>query len=196
MSEQTSPERRRRVRAEARRSVSAILDAAIRVLGERPQASMEEIAAAAGLSRQTVYAHFPSRDALVAAVFQRMTDDAIAAMDAADLDEGPAPAALLRLLDAGWRTIQRFPMLQVDTGSADPDLHGPVVDRLLRLIERGQRSGEFDAQASPGWLIAATIALGHAAGAEAAAGRMSADDAAAALRASILRVYGARPPTR
>ena len=176
--------------------MSAILDAAIRLLRERPQATMEEIAAAAGLSRQTVYAHFPSREALVAAVLQRLTDDAVAAMDAANLDEGPAPAALLRLLDAGWRTVQRFPLLEAGAGPADPELHGPVFDRLAHLIHRGQQVGEFDPEASPGWLMAATIALGHAAADEVTAGRMSADDAATALRASILRVYGARPSTR
>jgi AcrR family transcriptional regulator len=40
---------------DAERSISAILDAASRVLGERPDASVEDIAKAAGISRQTVY---------------------------------------------------------------------------------------------------------------------------------------------
>ncbi|WP_200210486.1 hypothetical protein [Micromonospora coerulea] len=63
-------------------------------------------------------------------------------------------------------------------------------------IRRGQQAGEFDQDASPGWLIAATVALGHSAWAEVAAGRMSSAEAAAAVRISILRVYGAEPPTR
>lgn len=196
MSEQTSPERRRRVRAEARRSIAAILDAAIQVLGERPQATMEDIAAVAGVSRQTVYAHFPSRDALVTAVYQRMTDEVLAAMDAAHLDEGPAPAALLRLLEVSWRTFDRYPPLPPPPGSADAELHQPIHDRLTRLIVRGQRAGEFDPEASPEWLFAATVALGHTAWAEVTAGRMSAAEAAAAVQASILRVYGAKPPVR
>lgn len=196
MSEQSSPERRRRVRAEARRSISAILDAAIQVLGERPQATVEDIAAAAGLSRQTVYAHFPSRDALVAAVFQRMTDEVLAAMDAANLDEGPAPAALLRLLEVSWRTFDRYPPLPAPPDSANVELHQPVFDRLTRLIQRGQRAGEFDREASPEWLIAATVALGHSAWEEVATGRMSPEEAAAAVRTSVLRVYGAEPPGR
>lgn len=156
---------------------------------------MEEIAAAAGLSRQTVYAHFPSREALVMAVFQRMSDEAIDAIDAANLDEGPAPAALLRLLDASWRTFDRYPSLPAAPAEADVDLHQPVFDRLTRLIQRGQRAGEFDRDASPGWLIAATVVLGHAGWAEVTAGRMSTADAAAAVRTSVLRVYGAEPPT-
>lgn len=176
--------------------MSAILDAAIRVLGERPLATMEEIAAAAGLSRQTVYAHFPARDALVVAVFQRMTDETLAAMDAANLDEGPAPAALLRLVDVSWRTFDRYPPLPAPPDSANVELHRPIFERLTRLIRRGQRAGEFDGEASPDWLIAATVALGHAAWEEVAAGRMPAEEAAAAVRTSVLRVYGAEPPTR
>ncbi|MCW3842023.1 TetR/AcrR family transcriptional regulator [Micromonospora yasonensis] len=195
MSEQNFPERRRRVRAEARRSVSAILDAAVQVLRERPQATVEDIATAAGLSRQTVYAHFPSRDALVAAVYQRMTDEVLAALDEARLDEGPAPEALLRLLRVSWGAFDRYPALPPPPGAADVELHQPIFDRLTRLIVRGQRAGEFDPDAAPGWLFAATVALGHAGWAEVAAGRMSAADAADAVQAGILRVYGAKQPT-
>ncbi|MFI7490291.1 TetR/AcrR family transcriptional regulator [Micromonospora echinaurantiaca] len=195
MSELTSSHRRRRVRAEARRNAAAILDAAVRLLGERPNATVDDVAAAAGLSRQTVYAHFPSRDALLTAVVGRITEEAMAAIDAAAIDEGPAPDALLRLLDAGWRTALRYPVLDsAPAGDGDDELHRPVVDRLLRLIARGQAAGEFDPALPPAWLVATTIALGHAAGAEVAAGRLAADQAAAALRTSILRVYGAARP--
>lgn len=55
----------RRRRADAERSNAAILDAAAGVLAQRPQASIEEIAKAAGISRQTVYAHFPAREVLL-----------------------------------------------------------------------------------------------------------------------------------
>ncbi|MEV4493458.1 TetR family transcriptional regulator [Micromonospora coxensis] len=186
--------RQRRMRAEGRRSVAAILDAALRVLGDRPQASMDEVAAAAGVSRQTVYAHFPSRDALLGAVAHRLTDEAVAAMDAADLDQGPAAAALLRVVELSWSIFDRFPLLSAVPEAAADDLHRPVFDRLERLVRRGQQTGEFDPDLSPDWLIAATVALGHAAGTEAAAGRTPAADALAALRTSVLRVYGVRTP--
>ncbi|MEU4547507.1 hypothetical protein [Nonomuraea dietziae] len=59
------------------------------------------------------------------------------------------------------------------------------------MIRRGRDTGEFDRRLSTDWLVAATVALGHAAGDEAGAGRMSGEQADAALRLSLLRLYGA-----
>lgn len=189
-----SPGRRRR--SDAERSVSAIIDAAHALLGEHPDATIADIAAAAGVTRQTVYAHYPSRDALLAAVIDRATDDAVAAIDSARLDEGPATEALIRFLDVGWTTLDRYPLLlSLPTTATDPqtdrDRHAPVVARLHRLIRRGQESGEFDPHQEPVWLLAATIALGHAAGEQVASGTMAADNAIRTLKRSVLRLFGA-----
>jgi hypothetical protein len=72
--------------------------------------------------------------------------------------------------------------------------HQPVTGGLSTLIRRGQRTGEFDRRHSPDWLVAATIALGHAAGQEVAAGRMTTRDAGDVFAESVLRVYGVDPP--
>ncbi|MFD0662572.1 TetR/AcrR family transcriptional regulator [Thermocatellispora tengchongensis] len=154
------------------------------------------------MTRQTVYAHFSSRERLLDAVLDRLTEEAVAAMDAADLDAGSAADALLRLLDAGSRTAGRYPVLLRRISSlplspqADRDRHAPVADRLRRVIRRGRENGEFDDGLPLDWQVAVTIKLGHAAGEEAEAGRMSDEEAAYALRTSLLRVLGAgRSPT-
>src|SRR5215472_19147855 len=127
------PRARRRRRADAEQSVAAILAAAVQVLNADPAASVEDIAHAAGVSRQTVYAHFPSRQALLDAVVERATAEAVAAFEAAGLDEAPPAEALTRLLDAGWKASALYPFLwhlpAVSAGE-DLDRHGPVVDRL------------------------------------------------------------------
>jgi AcrR family transcriptional regulator len=183
----------RRRRADAERSITAILDAAIGVLRDRPEASIEYIADAAGVTRQTVYAHYASREQLMGAVMDRITKEVVAAIDAVDLDEGPPAAALLRLLDASWRIFERYQFLSRIpplTPQESHERHSPIHDRLERLITRGQRTGDFDRRPSPPWLLAATIALAHAAGEEVGTGRMTSDEATSALRHSILRIYG------
>jgi AcrR family transcriptional regulator len=189
-----SPARNRR--ADAQRSRAAILDAAVRLLNANPDAGVEAIATAAGVTRQTVYAHFPSRERLLAAVVDHVTEEAIEAMDAADLDTGPAADALLRLVEAGLRTVWRYPVLLRAIASlpvspeTDHERHAPVADRVGRVIRRGQGTGEFDAGLSAGWLVAVTVKLGHAASEEVEAGEMSYENATKALRTSLLRVLG------
>lgn len=192
----SSAEPRRRRRADGERSRTAILDAAVRLLRRRPDAGMEAVAAEAGVTRQTVYAHFSSREALVAAAVDRITEDAVAAMDAARLDEGPAADALARFLDVSWDSFEdNAPLFRaLPAGPADAEdrtRHEPVTDRLGRLVERGQEAGEFDAGLPPHWLVATTVALGHAAGEEVTAGRMTNARARAALRTTVFRALGA-----
>ncbi|GAA3093735.1 hypothetical protein GCM10010449_16830 [Streptomyces rectiviolaceus] len=179
-----------------------MLDAALRLLAERPDAGMAAIATAAGVTRQTVYAHFGTRDALLDAVADRITDQAMAAMDEAEENGGPALDSLLRLQDIGWRLFEHNPvLLQLGSsrsradGDADADQarHEPVTARLTRLIEEGQASGEFDPAPPATWLVAAVTALGHAAGAEVGAGRMPAEEAATWLRTATLALLGVGP---
>lgn len=174
-----------------------MLDAAVRVLGERPEAGLGAVAAAAGVTRQTIYAHFASRDGLLAAVVDHITDQAVAAIDAVDLDAGPAVDALLRLLDAAARATGRHPELVrvINSLPASPEedrgRHVPVVDRIARVVKRGQDGGEFTADLPTEWLTTVVIALAHAAHEEAEGGGMSADEANAAVHATVLRALGA-----
>ena len=134
-----------RRRSDARRSIDAILNAALTVFGDRPDASMEEIATTAGVTRQTVYAHFPSRDALIDALLQTVGAETLAAIESARLDTLPAVDALRLFLDISWELIRRYPFLlapaltRTPPGSSDP--HGAAAAQLEELIRRGQRAG-------------------------------------------------------
>ncbi|MCX4851633.1 TetR/AcrR family transcriptional regulator [Streptomyces sp. NBC_00893] len=192
----------RNPRADARRSRSAILDAAVRILDAQPDAGMETIATAAGVTRQTVYAHFRSREQLLLAVVDRITEEIVAAMDAADLHTGPAADALLRLLDAGKQAARHYPALlqKISTlpvgPQVDHDRHTSVSDRIRPVIQRGRRAGEFDDRLPLDWLVTVIVKLAHSASEEQDSGRMSGQEAECALRTSVLRMLGAAADPR
>ncbi|MGH3412226.1 MAG: TetR/AcrR family transcriptional regulator [Marmoricola sp.] len=196
-----APARSRRRRSDAERSRAAILAAAGQVLGADPRASVEAIANAAGTSRQTVYAHFSSREALFEALLDRATAQASAALDAAHLDDLPAAEALRRLIEISWQAFDEQPFLLYAAGpQPDPDgelaRHAPVIGYLERIARRGLHSGEFDTTLPVSWIVSTAIALGHATGEEVRAGRMSRNTARALLRRALPRLYGTGDTTR
>lgn len=190
----TPPPARRR--ADAERNIAAILDAAVGLLAERPDASMAEIAKAAGVARQTVYAHYASREQLLRAVAERALARATEAIDAARPEEGPPAEALDRLVVAWWEEVERHARVLDALHAAFPgeaevrDFHAPILARLERLARRGRRGGDFDRELSPRWLATAFLGLMHAAAEEVAAGRLDAKAAERALRRAVPRVFG------
>ncbi len=185
----------RRRRADADRNAVATLRAAREILAVEPNATVEDIANAAGVTRQTVYAHFKTRDALICEVINAIEAEAAAEMDAARLDEGPAAEAMLRLLDASWRTLHRYTHLlniAIAEGSYRQDA---VFDLVHRLITRGQKDGEFRRELPVPWLATVIITLAHVAGDAAGAGQMTFDEAAGALARSVLTICGVAPAT-
>ncbi|MEV6279817.1 TetR family transcriptional regulator [Nocardia sp. NPDC051832] len=186
-----------RRRADAERSRAAILDAASRLLAEGVETGgLAAVAEAAGVTRQTVYAHFASREELFAAVAERISADTVAALDAADLDTGPAADALLRILDLSWRAVDLRPLKQrvAPEPGRSQRLPPPVAERLMRLLRRGQDTGEFDSATTAQWLAATLIAITRAARAEVEAGRMTRAAAEKSLHQSALRLVGTTQP--
>lgn len=157
---------------------------------------MSQIASEAGVTRQTAYAHFGTREALLSAVRDELSHRAFAVLEAADLEAGTAAEALHRFLAAvGTLLAEQAAFAQSDSDAdADAARHLPIEQRLESLIRRGRDSGEFTTDLETDWLVAATIALGHAADHQIRAGRLTAGDAAGQFRASVMRLYGSKGP--
>ena len=195
MSQSTSGERRRR-RADADRSVAAILDAAIEALAIDLDASMAEIARRAGVARATIYVHFPTRDALIDAVTEKGVREATAAIAAAHPDQGDPMDALCRVVAAAWQSLGRFHAL-VAINIRRPhselhDIHRPVLALLQPLIERGQAGGAFRADVPVSWHVSAVLALIHSASGQVRDGGMTPEAVQTALTGTIAGAVSSR----
>jgi AcrR family transcriptional regulator len=181
--------RPRRRRADAERSVAAIVDAAVEAFSRRPDTSMSEIAIAAGVGRVTLYAHFPSRAALIEAATRRILAEASASLDAADLEAGPASDALGRLIHTSWSVLAHHGGIIDAEGAPAPSMlrqhHGDVLARIDRLIARGQAEGAFRADLPRDWLVDVCYSLFHAAARAVGEGRLDAIAAPDLLEATI-----------
>ncbi|MDO3696465.1 TetR/AcrR family transcriptional regulator [Curtobacterium flaccumfaciens] len=102
----TTEQPSRAPRRDATENRAALLDAAKTCLQQDPDASIETIAASAGLSRRAVYGHFPSRDDLVREVVTAGAARIAAAMPtASDLQELPPAARLAAIAVTLWTEV-------------------------------------------------------------------------------------------
>jgi TetR/AcrR family transcriptional repressor of mexCD-oprJ operon len=185
-------------RADAQRSIAAILDAAIRCLSRNPEASVSEIAKAAGVGRVTVYGHFPNRADLVDAALTRAIDDGHAGLDAVDLSGDPRQA-LARLIDSSWQLVNQSRLLLIAAQEVLPpgrirELHAGPAERMERLVERGRKEGAFRTDLPTTWLVAVLHSLMHSAADEINADRLTPDNAATYITATVLAAF--TPPSQ
>ena len=82
MAGQVEPAAARKPRADAERNRARLLETAKAAFAEKGSgASLDEIARIAGVGAGTLYRHFPTRDALVAAVYRNETEQLVSAAD-------------------------------------------------------------------------------------------------------------------
>jgi TetR/AcrR family transcriptional repressor of mexCD-oprJ operon len=181
-------------RATAERNIEAILDAVERLLERGSQASIVAVANEAGVSRVTVYAHFTTREQLLEAVVERAVKRTAEALEAVEPERGPPLEALGRVIDVGWRDLDRNNAIAQAAGEqltaeALRRTHQAAHRRLRKLVDRGRRSGDFRTDVPAEWLVTAFHALIHAAGDDVRAGRMRAGAALEALRLTVYDLF-------
>ena len=186
--EAPAPKRRR---ADADRSVAAILDAALEALASDPDSSMSEIARRAGVVRATIYVHFPTRETLLDAVMDYAVGQVAAATREAEPQEGAPVEAFARVLRATWRQLAQFHgLLAINTARLSAEelhrRHLPVLDQLQPLIERGQKQGVFRSDLPVSWLLAVTRSIVHTASHEIRGGRLRDAEAEDVIISTIL----------
>lgn len=186
-------------RAIAERNVEAILDAVEELLERRAQASISAVAAQAGVSRVTVYAHFRTWEALLEAAVERAVRQTMTALEAADPGTGPPVQALERMLAAAWRHLARYgAMAQAVAEQLSPEAvtrtHQAAHRTVAALVERGRAGGSFRTDLPAAWLVTSSIALIHACAEEVRAGRIDERDAVRVLTVTVRDLFtGNRP---
>ncbi len=183
----------RELRSDARRNITAILDAALDCLARDPQANIVDIAKAAGVGRVTLYGHFATRGQLIEAAFVHALRQADATLDALDLSGDPRQA-LTSLATSSWQIMDRYrgalaaAQRELPLGRIRSHVDGPM-ERVATLIGRGQQVGVFRSDLPTEWLVAMFYTVMHGAVSEIAAGRLLAEDAARVINATLIAAY-------
>jgi AcrR family transcriptional regulator len=124
-----------------------ILDVALEVLGQNPDAAMGDIASAAGVVRRTVYGHFPARTDLVRTLTQRAVNEMTAVLTEVNASDGAADAAWVDFIARLWPLVRRYRvLLAFRRGEYGEEIHAllaPVDKTLADLVQRGQDSQLF-----------------------------------------------------
>jgi TetR/AcrR family transcriptional repressor of mexCD-oprJ operon len=183
-------------RATAERNVEAILDAAEALLHEGQAASISAVAARAGVSRVTVYAHFSTREAILEAVIKRTVARAAEAFDAATSGASSAVDALEQSIRASWVELGRNSGIAAAAAAQlSPDMlrrtHEAGHAHARRMFEAGVQRGEFRSDVPVEWLVSVYHALLHAAGDDVREGRLDSDTALHALTTTMHAAFTA-----
>jgi AcrR family transcriptional regulator len=164
--DRTTADAGRRRRADAERNIAAILDATVQCAPSDGTLNMSAIARLAGVSRVTLYTHFPTREALMGAALQRafrQTDEVLSGLP---LDDAPPAEVLPELIRTSWQILERHRNLYM---AASADLPPAtlrayaelVLGRVEKLLSRGQSAGVFRTDMPLDWLVSTVYTLMH-----------------------------------
>ena len=178
----------------AARNIEAILDAAEELLRSQGHASISAVAAQAGVSRVTVYAHFPAWEALLEAAVARAVRRTMTALESVHPEQGPPVEALDRMLAATWQHLARYQAMAAAVAELlNPEAvtrtHQAAHQTIGALLERGRTDGSFRIDLPAGWLVTASIALVHACSDGVRAGQIDEQDAVRILSTSIRDLF-------
>jgi TetR/AcrR family transcriptional regulator, mexCD-oprJ operon repressor len=177
-------------RADARRNAERIVEAAVACLSRNPDASMSEIAHAAGVGRVTLYGHFSSREALIEAALRRLLDDGEQALETLDLTGDPREA-LRTLIESGWLLMaQAGSVLEAAQATLPPgrikELHDKPAQRVETLIRRGQSENVFRRDLPASWLTSVLHHVMKGAAVDVRKGQLDAADAPRLISETVL----------
>ncbi len=182
----------RKPRADGQRNRERLVEAAKAGFSETgPEVSLDEIARRAGVGIGTLYRHFPTRDAIVGAVYIREVEQLAEAATQLEATLPPAQALhqWMRMFVDYIATKKLIaPALGAIVGGAELSAAygAKITGGMPRLVERARESGEIRADADPDDLLRALVGFTY--------GNTSPGWQASALRLIDILMDGLRPP--
>ena len=150
MAEKSDGSTVRKPRADAERNRLLLMETAKTVFADKgSSASLEEIARAAGVGIGTLYRHFPTRDALVSAVYRNETTQLAAAAKSLSETHPPVEALRLWLVQFVDYVVTKHGMSELldslvgGTSELYADSVTPITDAVNLLIDRATAAGEI-----------------------------------------------------
>ena len=154
--------RRGRPRSQAAESHAAIMDAVYKLLQKRPasELTMEAVATRAEVGKPTLYKWWPSKAALIMAMFYERLAGKLEAPKAATA-EGVIRAKMRHLIKELNGLFGKVMADLIAEGQSDPSILKELYEGHIKLrrestvadIERGKANGEFAADIDPELLI-------------------------------------------
>jgi AcrR family transcriptional regulator len=163
-------ETERRPRADALANRARLIEAAKAAFAETgPDATLEEIARRAGVGIGTLYRHFPTRHAIVEAVYLREVTELAAAADRLLAEKPPAEAmhAWMRLfIDYIATKRLMYSAVSATMGAATPfaATGEALTNAAARLFDAARAAGQIRADAQPADIMRGLIGLAYNAG--------------------------------
>jgi AcrR family transcriptional regulator len=153
------------LRSDARRNRDRLLEAAVRVLSEDPDATIEDVAAAAGLTRSTIYRRFAGREQLLRAVRARLVEETQGVFRDAVAREPDHRRCMDLMFREAVRTSfarRRIWIRLMELGDIpDAGAYQPR-SAFVEWLEEGQRAGAFRDDVPVGWLVTMWMQLVNA----------------------------------
>ena len=154
------------MRADARRNREAILTAARGVFDRDEDLRFDDFASRAGVGVGTLYRHFPTREALAAAVYEGEVAALCDRASNSTQTSGEALATFLR--DFANYIVSHAALARTLAALVDPDIQSDGGNRVERtvvdLVARAVAEGSIRADSSPGAVLIVLHGIGSAMG--------------------------------
>ena len=158
----------RKPRADGQRNQARLLESAKAAFAEKgTEVSLDEIARRAGVGIGTLYRHFPTRDAIVAAVYRHEVGQLAASATRllAEMSPGPALHEWMRLFVdyIATKKVIASALGSIVGGSAElfSASGAQIMQAMVLLVEQAGAAGDIRADVEPNDLLRALVGFAY-----------------------------------